>query len=92
MACMTIGARIVKGIYCHRKYEECRINVRSHVRIPLFKEMLAFAWWNMFGLFCGVLKNQGLAILLNLSSAFWLMLRTELQIPLIPIYVISRQL
>jgi len=66
MACMTIGARIVKGIYCHRKYEECRINVRSHVRIPLFKEMLAFAWWNMFGLFCGVLKNQGLAILLNL--------------------------
>lgn len=66
IACLTIAVRIIKSIYCHRKYEECRIRIRSHIRIPLLKEMLSFAWWNMFGLFCSVLKNQGLAILLNL--------------------------
>jgi O-antigen/teichoic acid export membrane protein len=66
MASLTILIRIIKSIYCYRKYEECRVKVRSHVDIKLLKEMVSFAGWNLFGLFCSVLKNQGLAILLNL--------------------------
>jgi O-antigen/teichoic acid export membrane protein len=67
MAGLTILIRIVKSIYCHTRYEECRIKIKSHIEIRLLKEMLSFAGWNVFGLSCSVLKNQGLAILLNIS-------------------------
>jgi O-antigen/teichoic acid export membrane protein len=66
IALLTIMLRIVKTIYCKHKYAECRINVKTYLQIGLLKEMLSFAGWNVFGLFCSVLKSQGLAILLNL--------------------------
>jgi O-antigen/teichoic acid export membrane protein len=65
IALLTIVLRLIKGIYCVRKYEECRIQILSNVDLPLVKEMISFAGWNMFGYFCSVLKSQGLAILLN---------------------------
>ena len=66
MASLTILIRVIKSIYCYRKYEEVRVRIRSHINIGLLKEMVSFAGWNLFGLFCTVLKNQGLALLLNL--------------------------
>lgn len=66
IAGLTITVRIIKSIYCHRKYEECRIRIRSHIEIGLLREMLSFAGWNAFSFFCNVLTTQGLAILLNL--------------------------
>jgi len=66
IAGLTILIRIIKGIYCHKKYEECRTHIKSYIQVGLLKEMLAFAGWSVFGLFCSVLKSQGLSILLNL--------------------------
>jgi O-antigen/teichoic acid export membrane protein len=66
IASMTILIRILKGIYCYRNYVECKIRFLSHIDIRLLKEMISFAGWNLFGLFCSVLKSQGLAIILNL--------------------------
>jgi O-antigen/teichoic acid export membrane protein len=66
MAALTVLIRLIKSFYCYRKYEECRVKVKNHINIELLKEMVSFAGWNLFGLFCTVLKNQGLAILLNL--------------------------
>jgi O-antigen/teichoic acid export membrane protein len=66
MATLTIVIRLIKSFYCYRKYEECRVKVKHHINIELLKEMVSFAGWNLFGLFCSVLKNQGLAIMLNL--------------------------
>lgn len=54
------------SVYCQRKYEECRIRIKSFIDIKLLKEMLAFAGWNGYSLFCYVLSTQGLAILLNI--------------------------
>jgi O-antigen/teichoic acid export membrane protein len=65
MAVLTILIRVIKSIYCYRKYEECRIRIRSHINIKLTKEMLSFAGWNLFGSFCTIARNQGLAIILN---------------------------
>jgi O-antigen/teichoic acid export membrane protein len=65
IAALTIFIRIIKSIYCYRKYDECRISVKSHINIGLFKEMLTFAGWNLFGSLCSVVRNQGLAIVLN---------------------------
>lgn len=67
MASLTILVRLIKSFYCMRKYEEVRVKVKNHVSKPLFTEMISFAGWNLFGLFCTVLKNQGMAILLNIS-------------------------
>lgn len=66
IAGLTVIIRIIISVYCHRKYEECRLHLKSYIKIDLLKEMLSFAGWNVFGLFCSVLKSQGLAILLNL--------------------------
>lgn len=33
--------------------------------IPLFKSMLSFSWWNVFGAFASMMKEQGLNLLLN---------------------------
>lgn len=65
MALLTILIRVIKSTYCIRKYEECKVKIRSKTDIPLVKEMISFAGWNLFGYFCSVLKSQGLAILLN---------------------------
>jgi O-antigen/teichoic acid export membrane protein len=65
MASLTIVIRIIKSTYCIKKYEECQAKVRHGVDIPLVKEMISFAGWNLFGYFCSVLKSQGLAIMLN---------------------------
>ncbi len=65
IALLTILIRVVKSIYCYRKYDECRTRIRSGINIPLTKEMLSFAGWNLFGSFCNIARNQGLAVILN---------------------------
>jgi O-antigen/teichoic acid export membrane protein len=65
-ALLTILIRIIKSIYCVKKYDECRIRIKHFIDISLFKEMISFASWSLFGSLCVVLRNQGLAIILNL--------------------------
>lgn len=66
MACLSIMLRIFMSAYCQRKYEECRTKIKSFFDIRLLKEMLSFAGWNGYSLFCFVVNNQGMTILLNL--------------------------
>lgn len=51
-------------IYCHKKYEECR--VRFIKDGALLKEIISYSGWNLFGNIAGMIKNQGISILLNL--------------------------
>lgn len=66
IASLTVLIRIVKSIYCIRKYPECKINFEEKLDKPLFKEMLNFASWNLIGSLAGIGRNQGLALILNL--------------------------
>lgn len=50
-------------IYCHRHFEESHYHY--HKDIPLLKEMLYFAGWNMFGGMSSIASGQGLSMLLN---------------------------
>ena len=51
-------------VYCHKHYAECRFRfVRD---CALFKEIVSYSGWNLFGASVGVVKNQILNILLNL--------------------------
>lgn len=66
IAGLTILIRIIKSIYCFKKYDECRFSWKSNINIGLLKELFSFAGWNLFGSLCTVIRNQGLAIVLNL--------------------------
>lgn len=50
--------------YCRKNFEECRL--RIHFNKSCWKEMSAFAGWNFIGCTAGLLKDQGVNILLNL--------------------------
>lgn len=50
--------------YCTRHFEECRLKLNFD--IGYWKEMSSFAGWNFIGCTAGLLKDQGVNILLNL--------------------------
>lgn len=51
-------------IYCNKKYQESRYSFCWET--PLFKQLLAYTGWNLFGSLSGLAKGQGLNILLNM--------------------------
>jgi O-antigen/teichoic acid export membrane protein len=57
---------ITSGIYfiiCKRKYEET--NFKYYWDKDLFKTLISYSGWNLFGAVAGVINNQGINILLN---------------------------
>lgn len=61
VACINTG--LYRG-YCKKHYSECRLRlVWDKV---LFKEMVSYSGWNLFGASVGVVKNQIINILLNI--------------------------
>lgn len=65
-ATITIISFILYAVYCLKKYEECVIQGVLNPEASLVKELGSFAGWNLFGAMCGMGRNQGLAIILNL--------------------------
>lgn len=61
---VSISIRYAYWMYCRRHFEECRIRLSYDKQY--FKEMGAFAGWNFIGCTAGLLKDQGINILLNL--------------------------
>ena len=51
-------------IYCHKHYVECKFKFVKD--IALFREIISYSGWNLFGSTVGVVKNQIINILLNL--------------------------
>jgi len=52
-------------IYCLKHFEETHFKVYKRTK-PLFKEMITYSGWNLFGSAAGLVKGQGLNILLNM--------------------------
>ncbi len=50
-------------IYCNKKYQESRYSF--YWDTPLFKELLSYTGWNLFGSCSALAKGQGLNVLLN---------------------------
>ncbi|MBR3985171.1 MAG: lipopolysaccharide biosynthesis protein [Bacteroidaceae bacterium] len=61
---VSISIRYAYWMYCRKHFEECRIQLSYDKQY--FKEMGAFAGWNFIGCTAGLLKDQGINILLNL--------------------------
>lgn len=61
---ISLSLRLIYGIYCKRKFEEC-----SYMFIldkPLLKNMSGFAGWNFLGAGSFLLMTQGVNMLLNM--------------------------
>lgn len=50
-------------LYCHNKFPNLRFNKSFNKQ--LFKSMLQFSGWNVFGSFAYIVKGQGVNVLLN---------------------------
>lgn len=61
---MSIVTTMIYRIYCIRHYVESRY--KFYWEKPLFKELTSYSGWNLFGSASGMVKGQGLNILLNM--------------------------
>jgi O-antigen/teichoic acid export membrane protein len=55
----------LKILYCRKKYSTCKINFFKRKDVALFKEMMSFGGFIIFGALSIMGRNQGIAILLN---------------------------
>lgn len=65
MAVLHFVTFLLYAGFCLKKYEECNIK-NYRIDKPLIRELSIFAGWSLFGALCGVVRTQGLAILLNI--------------------------
>ena len=62
---LHISLRIIYNVYCRLHFKESR-GIKLHINKGLFKEMFAFAGWNILGNGSLLLRNQGIDILSNM--------------------------
>src|SRR5690606_16583737 len=60
---VTVTVQIVYHIYCHKNFEETKINFIKDKKY--LKELLSFSGWNLFGNIAAVARNQGINLVLN---------------------------
>ena len=60
----SVFSRQIYWLYCRRQFTECRVNWKFNRQY--WKQMSSFAGWNFIGSTAGLLKDQGVNILLNL--------------------------
>ena len=64
IALIAVIVRIVYGIYCKRKFEECTIHLKYNMSV--FNQIFSFAGWNIIGAASAVCRDQGGNIIINL--------------------------
>lgn len=61
---VTLGVALFYRFYCKRSFEECSVKwVRDK---SLFKEMISFSGWDMFGQLSVMARTQGVNMLMNI--------------------------
>ena len=64
MFCVVLFSNLLYISYCTRHYKEAHYNFFWDK--SLFTDLLSYSWWNLFGAASGLVKGQGLNILLNM--------------------------
>lgn len=60
---------IAKKTYCNIYYSETRYKINKIKNFSLFKNIYAFAGWNLIGAISSVVRSQGYAILFNIYGS-----------------------
>lgn len=64
LVAVSVSLQCIYLMYCRKYFEECRLRVSFDKEY--WKEISAFAGWNFIGCTAGMLKDQGVNILLNI--------------------------
>lgn len=64
---VSMSITVSYGIYCRKHYKECRYSFNWDKK--LFRRLISYSGWNLFGATAGVVKYQGLNVLLNVFFA-----------------------
>ena len=64
MCLLSLGVRMLYSVYCKRNFSECKFSFSNN--LSLLKEIFQFSGWNFIGASSGVLKEQGVNVLLNI--------------------------
>jgi O-antigen/teichoic acid export membrane protein len=65
MAVLSIFLLIIKWIYCHRVYQECKLKLWQYYDKPLLNEISLFAGFSFMTSFSSMVSFYGQSILLN---------------------------
>lgn len=66
MVIVSFVSMCIIRIYCKRKYSETHIRINKITDLVYFKDYLFYALWNLIGALGGIIKNQGIAMILNM--------------------------
>lgn len=66
MVLVSLVSMCIIRIFCKRKYEETHIKLMKIDDVVYFKKFLSYALWNLIGALGGIIKNQGIAMILNI--------------------------
>ncbi len=61
---VTTFVTMIYRAYCKRRFDECRFSF--YWEGSLFKEIISYSGWNLIGSLVGIMRNQGISILINL--------------------------
>lgn len=64
MFTVSLIIRLIYGVYCNHKFKESKF--RYYWNKPLFKTLMSYAGWNLWGNAASVIMGQGINILLNI--------------------------
>ena len=64
LAAVSVINTSLYRFYCHTHYVECKYHFVKD--FSLFKELISYSGWNMFGSVASVILKQGITILLNI--------------------------
>lgn len=64
MFAVSLIIRLIYGAYCNKKFKESKF--RYYWNKPLFKILMSYAGWNLWGNVAGVVMGQGVNVLLNI--------------------------
>ena len=65
MATLSIFLLIIKRVYCHIKYTECKLNIRANFDKPLLKDIRNFAGLTLLDSSSSMIANYSQGVLLN---------------------------
>lgn len=65
MVVVSFVSMSIIRIFCKKKYSETHIEIKRITDIAYFKNFLFYALWNLIGALGGIIKNQGIAMILN---------------------------
>lgn len=64
LVAVSIMIQCIYLVYCRKHFDECRLKIGFNKEF--WKEISAFSVWNFIGCTAGILKDQGINVLLNI--------------------------